>query len=143
MPTATISANAQRAARFVLEHNQPDYLASHEALLAPDALVHEYLPGIPAALDRTGYAGFIANFRSALPDVQNTIAEVIDGGDAVAIRWTGGGTHSGEPLMGLPATGRPVVAHGVYILRFAPDGRIGEVWNHWDNLNVLQQLGGA
>ena len=38
------------ARRFVLEHNQADYLASHAALLAPDAAVHEYLPGLPAAL---------------------------------------------------------------------------------------------
>ena len=83
----------------------------------------------------------IAMFRASLPDVQNTILEVIDAGDRVVIRWAGGGTHTGEPLVGIPAAGKPVQAHGVYILRFA-GGRIAEVWNHWDNLNVVQQLGG-
>lgn len=142
MSTAAISANARRARRFVPEHNQPDYLASHEELLAPDAIVHEFLPRLPASLDRAGYAGFIANFRGAPPDIANTIEGVIDGGERVAVRWTGGGTHTGEPLMGLPASGRRMVAHGVYALRFAPDGKIAEVWNHRDNLNVVQQLGG-
>ena len=60
----------------------------------------------------------------------------------LAVRWVGGGTHTGEPLVGIPAAGRAVRAHGVYILRFASDGTIAEVWNHWDNLNVVQQLGG-
>lgn len=135
-PTATTTTLARR---FVLEHNQPNYLASHEALLTQDAIIHEYLPGLPSSLDRVGYTHFIAAFRSALPDIGNTIEDVIAAGDKVVVRWTGGGTHTGEPLMNQPATGRPVQAHGVYILRFA-DGKIAEVWNHWDNLNVLTQL---
>jgi steroid delta-isomerase-like uncharacterized protein len=131
---------AHLARRFVLEHNQPDYLASHEALLAPDAVVHEYLPGLPDRLDRAGYAGFIAAFRAALPDVANTIEDVIVADDRAVVRWTGGGTHTGGPLLGRPATGRPLRARGVYVLRFVGE-RIAEVWNHWDNLNVLDQLG--
>lgn len=134
--TATL---AQRARRFVLEHNQPAYLASHEALLAPAAVVHEYLPGLPDCLDRAGYAGFIAMFRAALPDIANTVEELIVADDMAVVRWAGGGTHTGAPLLGRPATGRPLRAQGVYILRFAGE-RIAEVWNHWDNLNVLAQL---
>lgn len=135
--TATLSHLARR---FVLEHNQPDYLASHDALLTPDAVVHEYLPGLPDSLDRVGYAGFIAAFRAALPDITNSIEDVIVADDTAAVRWTGGGTHTGAPLLDQPATGRPLLAHGVYILHFAGD-RIAEVWNHWDNLNILAQLG--
>lgn len=41
--------------------------------------------------------------------------------------------------MGLPANGVKVTAHGVYILHFR-DGKIAEMWNNWDNLNVQQQL---
>jgi len=128
------------ARRFVLEHNQPDYLASHEALLSTDAIVHEYLPGLPPSLDRAGYAGYIAAFRTALPDVGNAIEDVIVAGDRAVVRWTGGGTHTGAPLMGRPATGRRLRARGVYVLRFEGE-RIAEIWNHWDNLNVLEQLG--
>jgi steroid delta-isomerase-like uncharacterized protein len=143
VPTDTGPATetlAQLAARFVREHNQPEYLAAHEALLAPDALVHEYLPGLPDSLDRAGYAGFIAAFRAALPDVANTVEDVVVAEDRAVVRWTGRGTHTGAPLLGRPATGRRVQAHGVYVLRFAGE-RIAELWNHWDNLNVLGQLG--
>jgi predicted ester cyclase len=42
--------------------------------------------------------------------------------------------------MGIPASGRQVTAHGMYMFRFAGD-RIVEVWDSWDGLNVLQQLG--
>jgi predicted ester cyclase len=142
MPTDTSPSTAtmtELARRFVMEHNQADYLASFDALMTPDAIVHEYLPGLPGALDRVGYAQFIAAFRSALPDISNTIEDVIVTGDKAVVRWTGSGTHTGEPLMNQPAAGRPVQAHGIYILRFA-DGKIAEVWNNWDNLNVLTQL---
>jgi steroid delta-isomerase-like uncharacterized protein len=132
--------NKAMARRFVMEHNQAEYLASFEALLAPDCLVHEYLPGLPEAMDRVGYNGFIAMFRSALPDIRNSVEDVIAEGDKVVVRWTGYGTHTGAPLMGVPSNGAVLKAHGVYILRFS-NGKIAEVWNNWDNLNVMQQLG--
>jgi steroid delta-isomerase-like uncharacterized protein len=136
MSTAT---NIACARRFVLEHNQEAYLRSLDELLAPDCLVHEHLPGLPNPMNREVYNQFLAAFRSALPDVGNTIEDVIADGDKVVVRWSGGGTHTGAELIGIPANGLPVVAHGVYVLRFA-GGKIAEVWNYWDNLNVVQQL---
>jgi predicted ester cyclase len=44
--------------------------------------------------------------------------------------------------MDIPATGSRVTAHGTYILRFRGH-KIAEMWDYWDNLNVLQQLGAA
>ncbi len=133
--------NTALARRFVLEHNQAGYAASFAELLAPDCIVHEYLPGLPYALDRAGYEQFIAMFRSALPDIHNSIEDVIAAGDKVVIRWAGYGTHTGTELMGIPASGKALTAHGIYIFRCA-GGKIVEVWDNWDNLNVLQQLGG-
>jgi hypothetical protein len=98
VPTDTgpaLETLARLAGRFVREHNQSEYLASHEALLAPDALVHEYLPGLPDTLDRAGYAGFIAAFRAALPDVANTVEDVLVAEDRAVVRWTGGSPRSG------------------------------------------------
>jgi steroid delta-isomerase-like uncharacterized protein len=135
----SVAPNIASARRFVLEHNQEEYMRSLDELLAPDCAVHEYLPGLPNPMNREVYNHFLAAFRSALPDIGNTIEDVISDGDNVVVRWTGSGTHTGGDLMGIPANGRPVVAHGVYILRFA-SGKIAEVWNHWDNLNVVQQL---
>lgn len=132
--------NKALARRFTLEHNQAGYMASFAELLAPGCLVHEFLPGLPEVMDRQGYNQFIATFRSALPDIHNSVEDIIAEGDKVVVRWTGYGTHTGEPLMGVPAAGRSLIAHGTYILRFS-NGQIAEVWNNWDNLNVMQQLG--
>lgn len=129
------------ARRFVMEHNQADYLRSFDQLLSPNCIVHEYLPGLPSDMSRPVYEQFIANFRAALPDVRNQIDEVIASGQWVVIRWTGYGTHTGADLMGIPSSGKSVVAHGIYILRFEGNC-VAEVWNNWDNLNVVVQLQG-
>jgi steroid delta-isomerase-like uncharacterized protein len=123
-----------------MEHNQAGYLAAFDELLAPGCLVHEYLPGLPEAMDREGYNQFIAGFRRALPDIHNVVEDIIAEGDKVAVRWMGYGTHTGDPLMGAPASGNGLRAHGTYVLRFS-EGKIAEVWNNWDNLNVMQQMG--
>src|SRR5689334_20958201 len=103
--------NAALARRFVTEHNQADYMASLDELLAPDCVIHEYLPGLPPSMDRAIYNQFLAGFRQALPDIHNEIEDVIAAEDKVVVRWTGRGTHTGEALMGIPASGQPVVAN--------------------------------
>ena len=129
------------ARRFVLEHNQADYRSTFDDLLAPECTVHEYLPGVPPSMERAAYEQFIAAFRAALPDIHNTVEEVAGSADTISVRWTGHGTHTGAALMGVPPSGKPVTANGVYVFHIA-DKKIVEVWDYWDNLNVLQQLGG-
>jgi predicted ester cyclase len=128
--------------RFVVEHNGADFRRAHAELLTPGAVFHEYLPGLPPQLDRRGYEQFIVGFRNALPDIRNEVVDVVVDGVRAAARWTGYGTHTGEALMGLPALGAKVRAHGMYLLRIEGD-RIAEAWNFWDNLNVLEQLKGG
>jgi predicted ester cyclase len=130
------------ARRFVMEHNSAQFRQAFDELLAPDVVVHEYLPGVPPSLDRGAYEGFIATFRAALPDIRDEVNDLLVDGDRAAVRWTGHGTHTGEALMGLPAKGSRLTAHGIYILRFR-GGQIAEAWGHWDNLGVLEQLKGA
>jgi predicted ester cyclase len=135
-------SNNQRtemAKRFLLTHNQANYLEAFDEYFAPDVVVHEYLPGLPDSMNRTIYEQFIAGFRAALPDIHNSLEDMFASGDHVTMRWKGYGTHTGAELMQIPAAGKSVVAHGIYILRFE-NGKIVEVWNHWDNLNVMTQL---
>ena len=129
-----------RARRFVEHHNQADYLQTFDELLTTDVKVHEYLPGLPEPMDRAIYNGFIAGFRAAIPDIHNEVEDLFGEGDRVAVRWHGSGTHTGEPLVGMPAKGNSVRARGIYILRFEGD-RIAEIWDNWDNVNVMQMLG--
>jgi steroid delta-isomerase-like uncharacterized protein len=137
----TVEENKKLARRFVLEHNQADYRATFGDVLAGDCVLHEYLPGVPESMDRQAYEHFIAMFRAALPDIHNSVDEVVVQADAASVRWTGRGTHTGDALMGVPASGNQITAHGVYVLRIV-GGKIVEAWDYWDNLNVLQQLGG-
>jgi steroid delta-isomerase-like uncharacterized protein len=96
---------------------------------------------MPNAVDRPAFSQFIGMFRSSLPDIHNSVEDVVAEGDKVVVRWFGSGTHTGAALMGIPASGAQVTARGIYIMSFA-DGKIAEVWDNWDNLNVLQQIGG-
>jgi hypothetical protein len=45
------------------------------------------------------------------------VDDVLVDGDRATARWTGHGTHIGEALMGIPAKGRALTAHGIYVLR--------------------------
>ena len=135
----TIEQNKALAIRFLLEHNQANYMASLDELLAPDAILHEFLPGLPQDMNRTIFNEFIAGFRRAIPDIADQYKTILAEGPFVAMRWVGTGTHTGEPLMGIPASGKKVLANGIYVLRFHGN-KIVEVWDNWDNLNVMQQL---
>jgi predicted ester cyclase len=139
----TMSNNqiTETAKRFLLTHNQANYQEEFDAYFTPDVVIHEYLPGLPVDMNRTIYEQFIAGFRAALPDIRNSLEDIFADGDRVTMRWKGYATHTGAELMQIPAKGKSVVAHGIYILRFQ-DGKIAEVWNHWDNLNVMAQLQG-
>ena len=86
-----------------------------------------------------GFKMFVAAYRSAFPDIVMTIKDQIAEGDKVVTRWTATGTHKGE-LMGIPATGKEIVVHGVNISRFVGD-KLLEAWNSWDGLGMMQQLG--
>jgi hypothetical protein len=49
-------------------------------------------------------------------------------------------THTGEPFLGAPASGRHVEVTGTSIYRIS-NGKILEHWANMDFLGVLQQLG--
>ncbi len=83
----------------------------------------------------------VTMYRTAFPDVQLTIEEIIAEGDQVVTRWTARGTHKGD-LMGIAATGKQTTVTGMGITRIA-GGKIQEAWGNWDTLGMMQQLGVA
>jgi predicted ester cyclase len=60
-------------------------------------------------------------------------------GDKVVTRYTARFTHKGA-FMGIPPTGKQIVARGVEINRIK-DGKIVETWDFMDYLGVMTQLG--
>jgi steroid delta-isomerase-like uncharacterized protein len=78
-------------------------------------------------------------YRTAFPDLQFTIEDMIAEGDTVTYRWSSTGTHLG-PLSVIAPSGKKVNVSGMTFVRFA-DGKIVEGWVNWDTFSLLQQLG--
>jgi steroid delta-isomerase-like uncharacterized protein len=112
-------------------------LALADELLASDYVLH--FPGFPAPVDRQMHKTLVTMFQTAFPDWRETVEDVIAENDRVVVRVVGRGTHLGD-FQGMPATGRPVEAHGMGIARIT-DGRIAEAWAAYDALGLMQQLG--
>jgi predicted ester cyclase len=112
-------------------------LDTADEIISPDYVMHD--PANPGVIGLDGFKQIVGMYRSAFPDLNYTIEDVITEGDIVVTRWSGSGTNTGM-FMGLQPTGRHVEATGISIDRFA-DGKNVESWNSADMLTMLQQLG--
>ena len=63
-------------------------------------------------------------------------------GDLVAAQWTASGTQTGQSA-GVAPTGKRAEFSGVNIFRFGDDGKVTEIWNHRDDLGLMEQPGAA
>lgn len=68
-------------------------------------------------------------YRAALPNHQYEVLDMVAEGDKVCVRW-----------MVDVDTKQDLEVEGLSIIRFR-DGRICEIWQHWDNLGLLKKLG--
>src|SRR5262249_25777846 len=77
-------------------------------------------------------------FLGAFPDLRMTVEGVLAEGDAVVVRWSATGTHSGDCL-GCPATGRHVAFRGMTWIRYR-DGKMIEGWDCWNQAALIQSV---
>jgi steroid delta-isomerase-like uncharacterized protein len=110
-----------------------------KGVFADDYVRHDLRPG-RADPGAGGQALIAEQFRRAFPDLEWRVDLVLGDDDLVAARWTASGTHSGTWTDVAP-TGRRVTFSGVNIFRFGDDGKVVEIWNHRDDLGLMQQLG--
>jgi steroid delta-isomerase-like uncharacterized protein len=99
---------------------------------------HDLRPGHPAP-GPEGQKQIAAAFREAFPDLTWDVEFILADGEFVAGRWTAAGTHLGA-WGGVEPTGRPMRFSGINVFRFA-DGKVVEIWNHRDDLGLMEQLG--
>ena len=78
-------------------------------------------------------------FRTAFPDINLMLEEVVAEGDKVATRGYFTGTHQGD-FNGIPATGKPIKTTYIDVWRLE-NGKAAENWVQMDMLGILQQLG--
>jgi steroid delta-isomerase-like uncharacterized protein len=81
----------------------------------------------------------LAAYRTAFPDLNVIIDDLVNGGDKVVISVTLTGTHEGD-LMGISPTGKTVKIKGMILSHFQ-GGKIVEEWEILDMLAMFQQLG--
>ena len=132
-------ANVAASQRIIEEAWNEGNLAVIDQICAPDCVdhdlsTHDEIRGIEAAKERTRM------YRMAMPDLRVSIDDVVAREDEVVIRWTARGTNEGE-LMGNAPTHRPVEMTGISIDRFDAEGKLVEVWDQWDYLGFMHQLG--
>jgi len=99
----------------------------------------------PVVIDHTVVQGsspkeLPSRIRAACPDLQMHIDDQAEEGDRVMTLWRATGTHTGTDLFGIPTTNMPVDVGGITINRIE-NGKIVEVWDQWDRMGMLQQLG--
>ena len=115
-----------------------------DEVLAPNFVRHDQASGI------TGKGPEVEKqvatlYRTAFPDLQLRIDEIISEGNTVAIRWTATGTAKGN-LRGVSLSGRKVITPGISFVKISR-GKITEHYANWDtaafNQQVLPQVAGA
>ncbi len=114
--------------------NKRDFSAIAE--LFSDCIYHSPATG---ELKGEAYKKLFASMLNAFPNGRFTVSDEVAEDDKVVIRWSFTGTHKGQ-LMGIAPTGKPVAFTGMSITRIL-DGKIVEVWEEWDSLGMMQQLG--
>src|SRR5512135_3358553 len=96
-------------------------------------------PSLPPMSGLAGAEQLLGLFRTAFSNLKVQIEDSIEAGDKVAARIRMTGTHTG-PLMGVPATGKPISVLGTGIFRVV-DGKLAENWVNLDALSLMQQIG--
>jgi steroid delta-isomerase-like uncharacterized protein len=88
---------------------------------------------------RAGFTQFLTMYRTAFPDTNITVDDMIAEGDKVASVCTYTGTFKGA-MMGIPPTGKQCTGKIIAVSRFV-NGREAEVLEVTDMLSMFQQLG--
>lgn len=135
--TMTTKANKQLVRQYIEDVWGRRGSVADEELLAPDYVDHTPPPGITA--DRAGHRENLSIFRTAFPDAQFTIDDLVAEGQKVVVRWSMRATHSGC-FYGRAPTNKPCTLTGIDIYRLA-GGQICEAWHQQDVFGMLRQLG--
>jgi steroid delta-isomerase-like uncharacterized protein len=108
---------------------------------AEEILSAEFLDHLPREEERgiEELKDYVSVYRTAFPDIEGTVEEIVAEADKVVVRWKSHGTHQGE-FMGVAPTGRHVTFSGMRLFRIA-ENKIAESWVNIDERGLQEQLG--
>ena len=136
----SIESNKELVRRFYDEVWASGNLDVADEVFADEYVRHDFRAGEPQS-GAQGQKDIAAAFRAAFPDIVWEVDFLVAEGDFVMGRWTASGTHQG-PWAGVEPTGRSIRFSGINVFRFS-GGQVVEIWNHRDDLGLMQQLGAA
>jgi steroid delta-isomerase-like uncharacterized protein len=134
----TEESNKGTARRVLEEFFTAGNLDLATELFSPDLVQHH--PDQP--YETRGPEGVrvrIAAWRTAFPDLSTSIEDLVAEGERVALRSVARGTNTGA-FMGMEPTGRQIAVEWESIYRFE-GGKVAEMWDAWNVLAVMEQLG--
>jgi steroid delta-isomerase-like uncharacterized protein len=132
------TANRAIVRRFVDEFINQGNGATLDALVADDFVC--YVGGVASTTSegRDAWVRRAGVLRTAFPDFNITIDDLLEDGDRVVMRYRAQGTHRG-PLGAAVPTYKAVAYTGIMILRIS-NGRIAEEWTEYDSLGLMRQI---
>ena len=115
-------------------------LDAADEIVAPGFVYHA--AGFPETpLGPEGVKHVATAYRAALGNLELIDEDVVTQGEVTAYRFILRGTHQGE-LLGVAATGKRIEVRG-FDLFHSRDGKVTALWQVWDRLGFLQQVGAS
>lgn len=141
----SVEENKAVVDRLIEEFFNEKKLDVADEICAPQCAIHD--PRCPEGMFGPGLVKALgALYQVGFPDLRYKVEDTICAGDRVVTRWKARCTHEGELQMSetlvLPPTGRALKFGGITICRVA-DGKITDIWQQIDMLDVYLQVGAA
>jgi steroid delta-isomerase-like uncharacterized protein len=127
----SIERNKKLVRRIVDEMFNQGRLEVAAEIFAPDFVDRGHQQVADKKDGPEGFAQFVESVRSALPDIDATIQNLVAEGDYVAMWNTATATHRGE-LFGMPPSGRRIEMKDFHFFRFSG----GKIVEHWNSVSV-------
>jgi steroid delta-isomerase-like uncharacterized protein len=129
--------NKKIAERFHFDLSIDRNWEAAEEFISEDVVIHMQGGGEAKGMEELkGFDEIWANMHNVKINHYEIVAE----GDYVFIRWDMAFDHTSE-LMGVPASGNRVSGIFGMDLFLIKDGKITEMWQHYDQMGFLQQMG--
>jgi C-1 hydroxylase len=133
--------SVEGAVRAAIEAiNDRSLRARAEELLDPSIVRHDLVQLFPDSQGTSGGSDFVQMIVAAIPDFRLDIKDIFSTGARATVLIEMTGSHTGQPLLGCPATGKRLSANAVFIYR-VKDGRIAEAWQMVDGLAFFRLAG--
>jgi predicted ester cyclase len=136
-----VESEAEVVARRAIDAiNDRTLRARADELLDPFIVRHDLAQLFPDSKGTRDGSDFVEMIVAAMPDLRLDVEDIFGSGDRVAVRLRITGTHTGQLLLGRPATGNKLSADAMFIYR-VQGGRIAEAWQMVDGLAFFRLAG--